>query len=361
MIKQIEPWIDEEELIQLKRIIESGYVTEGSLTKEFEELIIDLTGAKHAIAMSNGTVGLFCALKALGIGEGDEVIVPDLTFIASANAVIMAGATPIFCDIEKDSFCIDAEKAELLINTKTKAIMPVHLYGQSARLDELINICDEKKIFLVEDAAQGVGVSYKGRHVGTFGDIGVLSFYGNKTITCGEGGIVLTNSDYLAEACYRLKNHGRKKKGIFIHDQIGFNFCFTEMQAAIGISQMYKLERVIKRKKEINNLYNSELKDIEDLIAKKFMDYCDDVPWFTLYLTRDVEALSLYLAQNEIQTRRFFYPLHMQPCYQNTDFMLNSCPNSKEIFDMGLSLPSSVTLSDEEVFYVCKIIRLFFN
>ncbi len=244
MIIQIQPWIDDSEMHELMKVVQSTFVTEASLTKEFEQMTRDLTKAKHAIAVANGTLGLFCALKALGIGIGDEVIVPDLTFIASANAIIMAGAKPVFCDVEINTLCIDIEKAKSKVTANTKAIMPVHLYGQSADMVKVLNFAKENNLKVIEDAAQGVGVLFEGKHVGTFGDIGILSYYGNKTITTGEGGIILTNDDELAKICYRLKNHGRDTKGTFIHEHIGFNFSFTEMQAALGVSQMKKLNAI---------------------------------------------------------------------------------------------------------------------
>lgn len=348
MIIQIEPWIDDEELVQLKRVVDSTFVTESTLTKEFEEETKKLTKSKHAIAMANGTVALFCGLKALGIGKGDEVIVPDMTFIASANAVIMAGAKPVFCDVYNDTLCIDIEFAESLVTNKTKAIMPVHLYGQSANMLKVKDFAIKNNIFIIEDAAQGVGVKYLGQHVGTFGDCGILSYYGNKTITCGEGGVLLTDNDLLAKECYRLKNHGRDNKGLFIHDHIGFNFSFTEMQAAIGIAQMNKLSRIINKKKTINDLYLKELSDIEQLTPIKIDKNCEPVFWFTSFLTKENNDLSKYLLDKSIQTRKFFYPLHKQPCYKNSDLVKsNKCLTSELAFNMGISLPSSYHLTTE--------------
>ena len=196
-ILQIEPWIDSAELDELKKVVDSTFVVEHDLTKEFEQRICDLTGSKYAVAITNGTAALYCCIKALGIGPGDEVIVPNITFIASANAVLMAGAKPVICEVDDKTFCIDLKKAEKCINKKTKAIMPVHLYGQSCDMTALKKFVKKHKIHMIEDAAQGVGVLYKDKHVGTFGDLGVLSFYGNKTITCGEGGVIITDDEEL--------------------------------------------------------------------------------------------------------------------------------------------------------------------
>jgi perosamine synthetase len=364
VIIQIEPWIDNEELLQLKRVIESTYVTEGAITTEFEEKIKLLTGARHAIAMANGTLALFACLKSLGIRPGDEVIVPDMTFIASANAVIMAGATPIFCDVLSDTYCIDVNAARALVTKNTKAIMPVHLYGQAADMAAVMAFAKELKLFVVEDAAQGVGVKFLGKHVGTFGDLGILSFYGNKTITCGEGGVVLTDNDDLAKACYRLKNHGRERKGIFIHEEIGFNFSFTEMQAAIGVAQLNKLDRIISRKKEIHDFYVSELLGLDGFSPCYIDSRVEPVYWFTSFETDLLEKLSASLSKQGIQTRRFFYPLHMQPCYQKnieiSKVNARQFPRTETIFNNGISLPSSYHLTNNEQETVIEAIKDFY-
>lgn len=365
MIIQIEPWIDEEELFQLKRVVDSTYVTEGAITNEFEERIKGLTGARHAIAMTNGTLALFACLKSLGIGPGDEVIVPDMTFIASANAVIMTGATPIFCEVHSDTYCIDITAARELVTKNTKVIMPVHLYGQAADMTALMAFAKELNLFVVEDAAQGVGVKFLGKHVGTFGDLGILSFYGNKTITCGEGGVVLTDNDDLAKACYRLKNHGRERKGIFIHEEIGFNFAFTEMQAAIGVAQLNKLDRIVARKKDINNIYVSELKGLSGFNPCHIDSRVDPVYWFTSFETDSLDELSVFLLSQGVQTRRFFYPLHLQPCYQKhievKKLNTRKFPITEAIFNNGISLPSSYHLTINEQKSVVEAIRKFYS
>ncbi|MGB8473794.1 MAG: DegT/DnrJ/EryC1/StrS family aminotransferase, partial [Candidatus Acidiferrum sp.] len=255
LIVQIEPWVDASELRELTRVIDSTFLVEHELTREFESMTAQLTGAKHAVAVCNGSMALFACLMAMGIGPGDEVIVPNFTFIASANAVILAGAVPVLCEVREDTFCIDVARAETLLTRKTKAIMPVHLYGQSADMHEVLGFAQRHGLQVLEDAAEGIGVRYDGRHVGTFGDMGILSYYGNKTITCGEGGIVLTNDDALAKAAYRIKNYGRERKGTYIHETIGYNFSFTDLQAAIGVSQMKKLSAIIAKKREIHDRY----------------------------------------------------------------------------------------------------------
>lgn len=362
-IIQIEPWIDNSELEQLKRVIDSTYLTEYKLTEEFEEGIKSVTAAKHAIATSNGTTALYCGLKALDIGFGDEVIVPDLTFVASSNAIIMAGAIPIFCDIEPNNLGLDVLKAEALITERTKAIMPVHLYGRSADMEKITELATRYNLKVVEDAAQSIGVKYKGDHVGLQGDVSAISFYGNKTITCGEGGIILTNSDTIAQSCRRLKNHGRDHRGTFVHEHIGFNFSITEMQSAIGIAQLQKLPAIIQRKQEIYDNYAAGLKDIAELEIMPIDPRCQPVHWFTSFYTDRRAELAEYLAEKGIQTRRFFCPLHLQPCYQNQEWNNKDqeYPVSTQAYERGISLPSAYSLKPEQQDYVIETIRQFYS
>tara|TARA_R100000388_G_scaffold94967_2_gene84565 strand:- start:13779 stop:14885 length:1107 start_codon:yes stop_codon:yes gene_type:complete len=359
-IPQIEPWIDERELYYLKKVVDSTYVTENVLTKEFEDRIKKLTGSKHAIAYTNGTVALYACLKSLNIGPGDEVIVPNLTFIATSNAVLMTGATPVFCEVSPATLCIDPEEIIKLINKNTKAIMPVHLYGQSADMHRIMQIAKKYGIGVIEDAAQGVGVKFDNRHVGTYGDLGILSFYGNKTITCGEGGIILTNCDELKQACYRLKNHGRDGKGVFIHKYVGFNFCFTEMQAAIGLAQLDKLPAIISKKQKIYDKYQESLKSLNHVLRPVYLDpRTTPVHWFTSFLTSRKEELQNYLKSKNIQTRDFFYPLSLQPCYECLES--ETFKISERCYYEGISLPSSYKLKTEQQEYIIDSIKEFFK
>lgn len=360
MIRQIEPWIDETELNEVSEVIRSGWITEGRKTQEFEGMMQELTGSGHVIAYANGTLALYASLVALGIKPGDEVLVPDLTFIASANSVIMAGAKPVFVDIDRRTFCIDAEKAGEKITPRTRAIMPVHLYSQSADMDKLMPLAKRHGLKVIEDAAESIGTKFNGRHTGTFGDIGMVSFYGNKIVTTAEGAVLLTGDASLAERLFRLKNHGRKEKGVFIHDEIGFNFSFTDVLAAVGVAQLKKFPKIARRKTEIRRLYEEQLRGVIELA------YVDPrttpVHWFVNVIAGKGGAggLADFLKAKGIQTRRFFYPLHMQPCYSGMKSGLkqeDSFENSEFAYNHGLSLPSSVTLKDEEVMEVCRAIR----
>ena len=361
-IVQIEPWIDAGELRELERVIQSTFITENDLTREFEAMTAQLTGSKHAIAVCNGTVALFVCLKAMGIGPGDEVIIPNLTFIATANAVILAGATPVLCEIREDTFCIDMKRAEKLLTERTRAVMPVHLYGQSADMTAVMDFASRHKLKVIEDAAEGVGVRFDGQHVGTFAEMGILSYYGNKTVTCGEGGVVLTNDDRLAAEAYKLKNHGRAKKGTFIHESVGFNFAFTDLQAAIGISQMKKMPAIVRKKREIHDCYVQQLREIQGFQPAHIDSRCEPVFWFTSFLCDDTEGLSAFLQQQNIQARGFFYPLHRQPCYADGKYIRNIDDDfrvSDAVYQRGISLPSSYNLTEAEQAFVIEQIQRF--
>ncbi|MGD0544559.1 MAG: DegT/DnrJ/EryC1/StrS family aminotransferase [Candidatus Acidiferrales bacterium] len=362
-IVQIEPWIDAGELRELERAIQSTFITENDLTREFESMTAQLTGSKHAIAVCNGTVALFVCLKAMGIGPGDEVIIPNLTFIATANAVILAGATPVLCEIREDTFCIDVEWAQKLISGRTRAVMPVHLYGQSADMTAVMDFASRYKLKVIEDAAEGVGVRFNGKHVGTFGDMGILSYYGNKTVTCGEGGVVLTNDERLAAEAYKLKNHGRATKGTFIHESVGFNFAFTDLQAAIGISQMKKMPAIVRKKRDIHDYYVEQLRDLKRFDAAHIDPRCEPVFWFTSFLCDEAEELSAFLRRQNIQSRGFFYPLHQQPCYADRKYIQNIGLNfrvSEKVYQRGISLPSSYSLTMQDQGLVIEQIRYFY-
>lgn len=360
MIPQIQPWIDEQEKLEVMRVMDSTYLTENRATKEFEEGLISLTGAKHAIAVCNGTVSLYCILKALGIGAGDEVLVPDLTFIATSNAVLMAGAKPVFAPVKQDSLDFDYAQLHVLISENTKAIMPVHLYGKSADMDAVAEFARDYGLKVIEDAAQAIGVHFNNRHVGCFGEAGAISFYGNKTITCGEGGVILTDNDQLATVCRQLKNHGRSQRGTFIHEQIGFNFSWTEMQAAVGIAQLRKLPAIIERKQEIHDTYHDAFSDLQELRSFSIDPRCKPVHWFTSFYAEHRQGLADYLASHGIQTRLFFCPLHLQPCYQGWGDSRVDYSASVEAYANGLSLPSSFGLTDADLNFIISKVRDFY-
>jgi perosamine synthetase len=357
----IRPFLGKEESDLLLETITDNWITGGKKVEEFEKKIAKITGSKYAIACSNGTIALYMALVAMGIKRGDEVIVPDFTFIASANACILAGAKPVFCDVDKQTFNIDMESAKKVITSKTKAIMPVHIYGQSADMSNVLSFALDYNLKVIEDAAQGICVSYMGHTVGALGDVGAMSFYSDKTITCGEAGMVLTNSPIIADRALMLKHQGRRKRGIYIHESIGFNFRITDMQAAIGLAQIKKLDFIIKRKKEMENRYRNNFNNING-IELPYIDHNGfNVPFRINILVDNPQGLMQHLENNGIGSMRFFYPLHRQPCYKYLHLKDNDFQNSIWAYEHGLSLPSWVQLTDEQIDYICDRVKEFVN
>lgn len=354
MIPQIQPWIDEDEAVAVSRAVRSTFVTEHARTQEFERRLSELTGARFVVAYANASCGLFAILRSLSIGPGDEVIVPDLTFIATANAVILAGATPVFCDVDAQTMMLRADLVRSAVTPRTRAIVPVHLYGMPCDVESLRALADEHNLAVVEDAAQGVGVRRGGRHVGTAGVAGVLSFYGNKTITTAEGGAILTNDERLARSVYRLKNHGRTEKGVFVHEEIGFNFSFTEMQAAMGLVQLDKLPRIIAEKRRIREHYVQRLAGVPGIEFPTAPPGAAPVYWFTNILCQDAEAMAAALRDAGIASRRFFHPLHAQPCYRAMS--PRDCPTSRRLYETGLSLPSWCGIDRQALDRVCDVV-----
>jgi perosamine synthetase len=356
-IPHTEPFIGKEELKEISDCIRDKWLSGGPKLKAFQEKIAKLCGVKHAIGVCNGTQALYVGLKILGIGPGDEVIVPDFTFIASANAVVWAGGTPVFVDIDSKTFNIDPSEIEKAITKKTKAIMPVHIYGQAADMSRVMEIAKKHNLYVIEDAAQGIKVSFKGKPVGGFGDVGCMSFYADKVLTTGEGGMVLTNSDELAQKAIILLNQGRTGRGWYIHDYMGYNFRLTDLQAAVGLAQIKKLPEIIRRRNRIEKLYQKYLSKVSGIEFPYVDPRGKRVPWRMIILVKDPKGLSEFLQKEGIKTVRTFYPLHLQPCYNlSGDF-----PNSLRVYEKILRLPSATALTQGEVKYVCDKIKLYFK
>lgn len=358
-INQIEPWLDKKEQNAVLKYLKSGaWLTEFKKTREFEKLISEFVGAKYCSVLSNGTVSLFVALSALGIGRGDEVIVPDYTMIASANAIVLSGAKPVLVDIDYKDLCLDFKETKKAITQKTKAIMLVSINGRCPEIEKFVNLAKEKNIFLIEDAAQSLGSFFGGKHLGTFGDIGSFSFSMPKVITTGQGGALVTNNKEIYEKILELKDFGRKTAGIDVHESIGYNFKFTDLQAVIGIEQIKKLEWRIKRKKEIYNIYKSQLEDIKEIEFIK-TDTNDTSLWFIDVLVPENkrEGLAKFLEENNIGSRIFYPAIHTQEPYKKNK---GNFEKSEIVSKKGLWLPSSSFLSDKDIKYVCNKIKHFF-
>lgn len=356
----MEPWFGTEEKEALKVYMEEdGWLTEFKRTIEFENRIANFTNAKHCIVVNNGTISLTLMAIAAGISAGDEVIIPNYTMIATPNSIKMIGAIPVFVDVEPQTLCLDYEKTKNAITSKTKAILFVNANGRSPKngIEVFQNLCQEKKLIFLEDSAQSLGSFYpSGKHQGTIGLAGSFSFSAPKIISTGQGGAIVTNDDNFASKLRKLKDFGRSGGGNDVHDTIGYNFKFTEMQAVIGNEQMKKLAWRINRKKEIYSLYKTFLNGIIEI---KFFDQDleNTTPWFIDILVENREELIDYLKNNGIGTRLMYPPINKQVAYN----LPGSFPVSELIGNKGLWLPSSAQLSNDEISYISKQILSFYN
>lgn len=361
-IPQFIPAIGADEYQAIASCFETQWITEGPKAKEFSERLLELTGAKYGVFAPNGTLALYLALKSAGIGPGDQVIVPDFTFIGTANAVEMTGATPVFADVNIRNFQIDISSASVLITSETKAIMPVHIYGTAVQMEPVIEFAKTNRLMIIEDAAQAVGIRYKGKHTGTFGDAGIFSFFADKTITTGEGGFIVTNEESFYHRLLYLRNQGRLNRGTFIHPEIGYNFRMTDMQCAIGLTQLGKLEKITSKKIEILKQYEHHLRGIDEItffLPEKEADY---IPFRVCVLCKKAHELMEHLQKKDIEPRTFFYPLHKQPCYKNFNRIVASDYNNTIYgYEHGVCLPTFLSITEEQVSYIGKTIRSFYE
>jgi perosamine synthetase len=360
-ISQIQPYFDHTEIENLEKAITTGWVTEGPFSQEFLERLKEFTGAKYAVLANNGTLGLFLSLLAVGIKQGDEVIVTDFSFNASASSIAFAGGTPVFVDIHSDDLQMDTSKIEKAITPKTKVIMPVHIYGQSCDMDPIMAIAKKHNLLVVEDAAQGFGVFYKGKHTGTIGDAGMISFFADKTITTGEGAVIFTNNEEIYNKLKMLRNQGRPNSGTFIHPELGMNFRMTDLQCALGVAQIKKFDEIRKIKQDNHKLYEELLKPVKEITYIKINDFSTFVPFRVNIKVPKLEDLLAHLESHGIQTRRMFFPLHRQPCFDYLHYQENDFPGANEAFQKGMSLPIHCHLTRADIQLISEKIADFYK
>ncbi|MDA1196376.1 MAG: DegT/DnrJ/EryC1/StrS family aminotransferase [Nanoarchaeota archaeon] len=355
-IPQMEPVIDDAEVSAMNSYLSSGaWLTEFKKTEEFEKMICDFTGAKHCVVTNNGTISLSLALLAAGVGAGDEVLVPDMTMIATPNSAKMIGASPVFVDVASDTLCMDLEAAEKAVTPKTKALMYVSFNGRTNDLELVRAFCDKHSIFFIEDAAQSLGSFYKGKHIGRYGSIGSFSFSAPKIITTGQGGALITDDDGLYEKMRKLKDFGRSSGGNDFHDSIGYNFKFTDMQAVIGVEQMKKLGSRVSRKKEMFKRYQDGLAEVKE-VSFIATDLENTAPWFIdVYVSRRDELVA-FLKEKGFGSRPIYPPIHSQEAYS----VSGSFPVTEEFAGKGLWLPSSIKVTDEQIDAISFAIKEFY-
>lgn len=359
-----EPAISKNALKYVTDCIKTGWVSSsGKYIKDFEEKFAKFLGVKHAITTTNGTTALHLAFLVLGIKKGDEVILPSHTMMSSAAAIVYTGATPVLVDVERDSWNMDVSQIEKKINKRTKAIMPVHIYGHSVDMDPIIALAKKYHLYIIEDAAESTGAEYKGRLTGTLGDIGCFSFYANKIITTGEGGMMVTNNDKIANHARLLKDMAHSPQKRFLHKEIGFNFRMTNLQAALGVAQLEEVKKYIQKKRWMAALYNKGLSKIKGLTLPMEHSWAKNVYWMYGILVENNFGISRdefmqKLSEKGIDTRTFFIPMHRQPALKELGlFKGEKYPVSDEIGNRGLYLPSGLALTEKQIRIVCKTIK----
>jgi perosamine synthetase len=368
MIPVNEPLLNGNEKKYLNECIDTGWISsEGPFIKKFEEEFSTKNNRKHGVAVCNGTAALEIAVESLGISEGDEVIIPSFTIISCASSIIKSGAIPVLVDSDIHTWNMDVNQIESKITSKTKAIMVVHIYGLPVDMDPVLEIAKKYDLKIIEDAAEAHGQTYKGKPCGSFGDVSVFSFYPNKLITTGEGGMVLTDNDSIAEHLRSLRNlcfTGNKR---FVHEELGWNMRMTNVQAAIGLAQLERWNASIARKRGMGKLYTELLKDVKHIslpITKT--DYADNIYWVFGIMLKDkdksAEQIMNQLAEKGIGTRPFFYPMHLQPVLKRMGLYNNeSYPNAENMYHNGFYLPSGLAITDEQIHEVVRTLKEILN
>lgn len=353
MIPLAKPFLGGNESKYVRECLKSGWISSlGKFVVEFEEKFSDYCGCKYGVSVCNGTAALHLALKTLEISFGDEVLVPNLTFIATANTVHYTGAKPVLVDSEIETWNIDPSKIEEKITRKTKAIIVVHLYGHPARMDDILAIAKRHNLYVIEDACEAHGALYKDKKVGSLSDISVFSFYGNKIITTGEGGFIATNNKRFNDRARLLRDHAMSSSRRYYHPEVGFNYRLTNIQAAIGLAQLEKIDYFIERKIQIARLYNSLFKDVKIINLPPQEEWAKNVYWMYSILINGGWRNKLIEALKEcgIETRPFFIPMNMLPPYRSKQ----KFPVSDYLSNSGINLPCFAQIKDNEIVYVSK-------
>ncbi|TSC91523.1 MAG: Glutamine--scyllo-inositol transaminase [Parcubacteria group bacterium Licking1014_17] len=354
------PFIDEDDKRSVLSVLDTPYLSIGPKVVEFEKKFADFIGTEHACAVNSGTAGLHLALITIGIGAGDEVITTPFSFVASSNAILYVGAKPVFVDIEPVTFNIDPEKIESKITSKTKAILVVHVFGQTADMGRIIKIARKYKLKIIEDACESIGAKYHGKKAGTFGNVAVFAFYPNKQMTTGEGGIIVTDNKRIHALCCSLRNQGRAANmGWLDHKYLGYNYRLDEMSAALGVSQIKKINFLINKKKEIAGWYNEFLKD-SDVINPPVIGPGRDHSWFVYVITvnknrKQRDEIIKNLDKAGVHAKTYFPSIHLFSFYRKSfNFKRGDFPVSEKISNGSIALPFYIGISKDDVKYICR-------
>lgn len=368
MIPVNEPLLNGNEKKYLNECIDTGWISsEGPFITKFEEQLAAKVNRKYGITVCNGTAALEIAVQAIGLKKGDEVIVPTFTIISCISAIIKSGATPVLVDSDLQTWNMDVNQIEKKITDKTKAIMVVHIYGLPVDMYPVLNLAKKYNLKLIEDAAEMHGQTCNGTPCGSFGDISVFSFYPNKLITTGEGGMLLTNDESLAQKCKSLRNLCFQADKRFVHEELGWNMRMTNLQAALGVAQLERWDEFINIKRNNGNLYNNLLSDTAGIILPpQKTDYAKSIYWvYGIVINKpewDAQKAMKYLSGKKIGTRPFFYPMHLQPALKKLGLFLNeSYPNAEKMYKYGFYLPSGLAISDLQIKEVVKTLKEMLN
>jgi perosamine synthetase len=364
-----EPLLDGNEKKYLAECIDTGWISsEGPFVKCFEEEFAARAGRKHGIAVTNGTAAIDAAVEALGIGPGDEVILPTFTIVSCVMQIVRSGATPVLVDSDPLTWNMDVTQIEAKITPRTKAIMVVHIYGLPVDMDPVLELCQRYGLKLIEDAAEMIGQTYRGKPCGSFGDISTVSFYPNKHITTGEGGMILTDDDDLAEQCRELRNLCFKPGKRFVHERLGWNLRMTNLQAALGVAQLERLDEFLEKKRWIGRRYNELLADLPGVqLPLEQTEYAENIYWvYGLVLHDsvefDAEEAMRRLAKLGVGCRPFFYPMHQQPVLRELGlFEGESYPVAERMYQHGFYVPSGLALTEDQILRVADALKQVFE
>jgi perosamine synthetase len=379
MIKFVDPQVGKEEKEALNAVIDSRYLAEGPVAREFEKLFADFVKTKYAIVTSNGTTALHLAIEALGIKPGDEIITTPFTFIASSNSILFNGAIPIFADIDPETYNLDPEQVRAKITDKTKAIMPVHIFGNPCDMKSLREIADEHNLFIIEDACQSHGAFFDGKHTGTIGEVGCFSFYASKNLPFGEGGAIITDDEELKDSILCLRNHGRTPKGGYFHTKIGYNYRTSNLHAAVGVEQMKKLPEMLKIRERNANMLLDELSDLDGFAMQKVYDKAKHGWYIAAGRTdrKDLPAPKIVdkLKAADIGSRQIYsVPSYKQPAYIDInsyyywaefikfpDYSKVKCPIAERIGETHFQIPINSGVTEENMQHIIETLRKIFS
>ena len=362
MIPLAQPDIGEEEIRLVNEVLRSGWLSMGPKVGEFEERFANYIGTKHAIAVNSGTSGLHLCINAIGIKNGDEVITSPFSFISSSNCVMFEGGKPVFVDIDPDTLNLDAERIEAAITKNTKAILPVHVFGQPCEMDAIMDIAEDHDLAVVEDACEAIGAEYNGQKAGTFGDASVFAFYPNKQMTTGEGAMIVTDDDDIAKLCRSLRNQGRSEEEEWLnHVRLGYNYRLDEMSCALGIGQLNRIDELLDKRTMVAEEYTKQLSGV-DGITTQYLDPKVKMSWFVyvVQVSEDINRNKVmqYLKGHGVSCRPYFTPIHLQPFYREMfgykegDFLI-----CEKVCDSTIALPFYGNMDEETIGQVCSVLK----